>query len=182
MKQENMIMPKYTIDEIFKSPETKHSLGLFDKKLISSINLYEKINNLFKDATNKWKGVFNPMDKIDLLNDEKDLEAFHKFWLQSKSAQELSYPIFMATSQKSGKDNSGEYVYKKNENGELMLDEHGHLIVDHDLDYIADKFVEFARKQGFDFWRESYRFEATKPAEIPLAAEGKTKYGKSKTR
>lgn len=35
-------MPKYTINEIFKSAETKHSLGLFDKKLISSINLYDK--------------------------------------------------------------------------------------------------------------------------------------------
>lgn len=66
--------------------------------------------------------------------------------------------------------------------GELMLDEHGHLIVDHDLDYIAEKFVEFARKQGFAFWRESYRYEATKPTEVLLAAEGKTKYGKNKTR
>ncbi len=35
-------MPKYTIDEIFKSAETKHSLSLFDKKLISSIALYDK--------------------------------------------------------------------------------------------------------------------------------------------
>jgi len=35
-------MPKYTIDEIFKSTETKHSLSLFDKKLISSIALYDK--------------------------------------------------------------------------------------------------------------------------------------------
>ena len=37
-------MLKYNIDEIFKSTETKHSLRLFDKKLISSINLYDKNN------------------------------------------------------------------------------------------------------------------------------------------
>lgn len=54
-----------------------------------------------------------------------------------------------------------------------MLDEHGHLIVDQDQDYIAEKFVEFARKQGFDFWRESYRYEATKPKEALIATEEK---------
>ncbi len=86
-----------------------------------------------------------------LLNDEKDLESFHKFWLQSKSAKELSYPIFMATSQKSGKDNSGEYVYKKDLNGGKSQDEHGHLVVDHDLDFIANKFIEFAKRQRYDF-------------------------------
>lgn len=37
-------MPRYSINEIFKSAETQHSLGLFDKKLISSINLYDKNN------------------------------------------------------------------------------------------------------------------------------------------
>ncbi|MBI3813783.1 MAG: N-6 DNA methylase [Nitrospinae bacterium] len=108
-----------------------------------------------------------------LLNDEKDLESFHKFWLQSKSAKELSYPIFMATSQKSGKDNSGEYVYKKGVNGDLMLDENGHLIIDHDLDFIAEKFIEFAKKQRFDFWKEGYR---AMYSEMPLAAETETKY------
>ncbi|MBA4348630.1 MAG: hypothetical protein C0415_01380 [Thermodesulfovibrio sp.] len=108
-----------------------------------------------------------------LLNSKKDLEEFHKYWLQSKSAKELSYPIFMATSQKSGKDNSGEYVYKKDSNGERMLDGHGHLIVDHDLDFIADKFTEFAKKQRFGFWKESYRYE---PAELLMAAESKAKY------
>lgn len=109
-----------------------------------------------------------------LLNDEKDLESFHKFWLQSKSAKELSYPIFMATSQKSGKDNSGEYVYKKDTNGELMLDEHGHLAVDDDLDFIAKKFVEFAEKKRFDFWKEDYTYTE----EMPIAAYPEAKYGK----
>ena len=80
----------------------------------------------------------------------------------------------MATSQKSGKDNSGEYVYKKDSSGELMLDENGHLIIDHDLDFIAKKFVEFAKKQRLDFWKEGYTYTD----EVPMAAYPKAKYGK----
>jgi len=67
------------------------------------------------------------------------------------------YPIFFATSKKSGKDNSGNYVYKTDEQGNRLLDEHGHLIVDHDLDGIATAFVLFAREQGFGFWKDDAR-------------------------
>ena len=116
-----------------------------------------------------------------LLNDEKDLESFHRFWLQSKSAKELSYPIFMATSQKSGKDNSGEYVYKKGVNGDLMLDENGHLIVAHDLDFIAEKFIEFAKRQRFDFWKGDYKYKIM-PSELPMAAEKMEDYEAKKSR
>lgn len=61
------------------------------------------------------------------------------------------YPIFMAVSKKPGKDNSGEYVYKKDAKGNYILDEKGRRILDHDLDEIAEAFVEFAKKQKFSF-------------------------------
>ena len=64
-----------------------------------------------------------------------------------------NYPIFFATSQKSGKDSSGEYVYRKDVNGELLLDNHSHKIVDHDLDDIANAFILFAQKHDFSFWK-----------------------------
>jgi len=67
------------------------------------------------------------------------------------------YPIFFATSKKSGKDTSGEYVYKTDAQGNKLLDEHGHLIVDHDLDEIATAFVLFAKEQGFSFWKDDDR-------------------------
>ncbi len=60
------------------------------------------------------------------------------------------YPIFMAVSKKSGKDNSGEYIYKKDANG-YIYNSHGRKILDHDLDEIADKFTEFAKNEGFSF-------------------------------
>jgi len=67
------------------------------------------------------------------------------------------YPIFFATSQQSGKDNSGEYVYQRGADGKNMLDEHGHPIIIHDLDEIATAFVLFAKKHGFDFWKGDNR-------------------------
>jgi len=62
------------------------------------------------------------------------------------------YPIFFAVSDKPGKDNSGNYVYKKDQRGEPLLDKHGHLIVESDLDEIALKFIEFAKKEKLSFW------------------------------
>jgi len=73
------------------------------------------------------------------------------------------YPIFFAVSEKSGKDNSGEYVFLKNGNNQPKLDKNGHLIIDHDLhnhngelpDGIAEKFIEWAKQESLSFWKES---------------------------
>lgn len=70
------------------------------------------------------------------------------------------YNIFFATMKKPGKDNSGEKIYVKDENGDNLLDSHGHLIVDHDLynhdgmtqDGIAEAFIEFAKKEKLSFF------------------------------
>ncbi len=70
------------------------------------------------------------------------------------------YPIFFAVSEKGGKDNSGDYTYAKNDNGQFRLDKNGHLIVDHDLhnhggelsDGIAEAFIEWARSENLSFW------------------------------
>lgn len=56
------------------------------------------------------------------------------------------YPIFMAVSKKAGKDNSGEYVYKKNPDGTVTYDS-GKRILDHDLNEIAEEFLEFIKSK-----------------------------------
>lgn len=61
------------------------------------------------------------------------------------------YPIFMAVSKKAGKDNSGDYVYKKDVAGNYVHDGRGRKVLDHDLDGIAEGFVKFASEQGFNF-------------------------------
>ena len=70
------------------------------------------------------------------------------------------YPIFFGTMKKPSKDNSGDKIYVKNEDGTYKLDSHGHLIVDHDLfnhngeteDGIAEAFIEFAKKENLSFF------------------------------
>jgi type I restriction enzyme M protein len=62
------------------------------------------------------------------------------------------YPIFFATSRQSGKDTSGNYIYQTDEDGKRIVDDHGHLVIDHDLDEIATAFVLFAKEHGLSFW------------------------------
>ena len=94
-----------------------------------------------------------------VLNEEKITEQFKNYWVDGKVIKELDYPIFFAINEKPIKDNKGEYRYKKGPNGEYILDEHGHPVIDHDLDEIAEAFVQFAKEQlakgdnAFDFWR-----------------------------
>ena len=69
------------------------------------------------------------------------------------------YPIFMAVSKKSGKNNSGEYIFLdekgqriKSEGG--IFDTAGKLRLDDDLNEIAEAFIKFAEKEKFEWWRE----------------------------
>ena len=68
------------------------------------------------------------------------------------------YPVFMAVSKKSGKDNSGEYIYTNDEGKRIssqngIFESHENLRLDDDLDEIAEAFVEFAKKEKFEWWK-----------------------------
>lgn len=86
---------------------------------------------------------------------------FVQKWDDKLCPKKDDYPIFFATMQKPSKDNSGEKIYVKDENGEIKLDSHSHFIVDHDLynhdgmtqEGIAEAFIEFAKKEGLSFFR-----------------------------
>ena len=85
---------------------------------------------------------------------------FVQKWDEKLCPKVDDYPIFFAVSKKGGKDNSGDYVYVKNDNGQDKLDANGHLIVDHDLhnhagelpDGIAEAFIEWAKSEKLSFW------------------------------
>jgi len=95
---------------------------------------------------------------------------FVQKWDDKLCPKKDDYPIFFATMQKPSKDNSGDKIYLSDpDTGLPALDEHNHLIVDHDLfqlSYkkqdgtivklapgIAEAFEEFAKKEGLSFFR-----------------------------
>ncbi|MFA4956757.1 MAG: N-6 DNA methylase [Candidatus Methanoperedens sp.] len=87
---------------------------------------------------------------------------FVQKWDGKLCPKKEDYPIFFAVSEKGGKDNSGDYIFVKNGNGQRKLDKYGHLIIDHDLhnhdgelpDGIAEAFIEFAKAEKFPFWKD----------------------------
>lgn len=86
---------------------------------------------------------------------------FVQKWDDVLCPKKEDYPIFFATQQKQGKDNSGDKIYVKSVDGTNALDGHGHLVVDQDLynhdgitgDGIAEAFAEFAKKEGLSFFQ-----------------------------
>lgn len=115
---------------------------------------------------------------LELILEDPDLiGTLKERWIAAEAAQRLDYPIFMAVSERGGKNNSGDYEYRVDEDGHLVEFPDGHpqegqLVVDQDLvNYdltmadlanaskipdeklgVAEAFVRFAQDQGFDFW------------------------------
>jgi type I restriction enzyme M protein len=86
---------------------------------------------------------------------------FLQKWDEILCPRKDDYPIFFGVSEKSGKDNSGEYIYVKNGDGKNKLDKYSHLIVHHDLhnqggelpNGIAEEFIDWSKKEKLSFWK-----------------------------
>lgn len=117
--------------------------------------------------------------KLELvLADAELIGTLKERWIAAEVAKRLDYPIFMAVSERGGKNNSGDYEYVVDEDGSLVEFPDGHpqegqLVVNQDLvNYdlrpqdladaskipddklcIAEAFVRFAQEQKLSFWR-----------------------------
>ncbi|WP_299486042.1 N-6 DNA methylase [Acaryochloris sp. IP29b_bin.137] len=112
--------------------------------------------------------------KLELVLADDDLIATLKErWIAAEVAKRLDYAIFMAVSERGGKNNSGDYEYMLDEDGHIVEDISGQPKVNQDLvNYdltaedladattipcdqlcIAEAFVRFAHGQEYDFWR-----------------------------
>lgn len=121
-----------TSDEYIRNYVMKHA------RLLGVVGLH---GNMFKPFTGtktsvllvqKWK------------SDEERIEAG-------------DYRIFFATSQKSGKDNSGSYMWLDKESKERVRDTGNRkigedLMLDHDLNDIVEAFKAFAKEERLDFF------------------------------
>lgn len=116
--------------------------------------------------------------KLELMLADDDLiGTLKERWIAAEVAKQLDYPIFMAVSERGGKDNSGDYKHLLDEDGSLVQFPDGHpqegqLVIDQDLvNYdlraadladaakipdeqlcVAEAFVRFAQEQKFSFW------------------------------
>jgi type I restriction enzyme M protein len=111
--------------------------------------------------------------KLELMLEDDDLiGTLKERWIAAELARRLDYPIFMAVSERGGKNNSGDYEYVVDEDGHLVEDSSGQPKIDQDLvNYdlgpgdlenaetildeqlcVAEAFVRFAQEQGYDFW------------------------------
>lgn len=78
---------------------------------------------------------------------------FIQKWDKEINPKVDNYEIFMAVSENSGKDNSGEEIYEKDQSGNKKLDKHNHLIQKHDLKDISLAFEKWAKEQRLSFWK-----------------------------
>lgn len=70
------------------------------------------------------------------------------FLRKYKEGEEASdYPIFFATSKLTFKDNSGEYIFVKDDKGNSILDKNGDPIYQSDLFMIQEAFEDWAKKR-----------------------------------
>lgn len=67
------------------------------------------------------------------------------------NAKITDYPIFFATQKQSFKDNSGDYIFEKDKEGQLIKDADGNPKYLSDLDEIADAFVAWGKELGLSF-------------------------------
>lgn len=144
------------------------------KALKARIKALEKA---IPDAAYELK-VLTTRGKVELILADADLVGTLKErWIAAEVAKRLDYPIFMAVSERGGKNNSGNYEHVIDGDGSLVKFSEGHpqegqLVIDQDLvnydlgpDDLADAkaiaddqlcvgeaFVRFAQEQGFDFW------------------------------
>ncbi|WP_295578434.1 N-6 DNA methylase [uncultured Lamprocystis sp.] len=112
-----------------------------------------------------------------ILADDDLIGTLKERWIAAEVSKQLDYPIFMAVSERGGKNNSGDYEHVLDADGSLVEFADGHpqegqLVVNQDLvNYdlraddladasqipdeqlcVAEAFVRFAQEQSFGFW------------------------------
>lgn len=113
--------------------------------------------------------------KLTLIIEDDDLiTKLKNRFIHTEVAKELDYPIFMGVSERGGKNNSGDYEFLLDDDGNLLANEYGQLLVDQDLvNYnlsrddleniddvpeeqlcIAEAFIRFAKRNSFSFWSD----------------------------
>ena len=182
VREAKKIYPKAKKDRNSEQEEEFVNLELKRKSLQEKINKRKENDKTYKELLKDLEIISSEYDTLDykinvktnlgqlklIAKNNSLIEGLEEEYIISETASKLDYPIFMAISNKGGKNNSGDYVYL--DSGDT--DFNGDLLVDQDLvNYkltrnelsniediedndccIAEKFIKFAKMQEFDFW------------------------------
>lgn len=140
------------------------------KQLKAEIKQYDKNIPLAEEE----KLLLTNKGKLEiLLKSEDSINKLRNRYIDSEVAKRLDYSIFMAVSERSGKNNSGDYEYLLDEDGNRIEDTYGNPEINQDLVnhkisresllnniegfndddcFIAESFVKFAKENGLEFW------------------------------
>lgn len=109
---------------------------LKEEQKITSKQLKALIKQLEKDIPQAEydKNLLTTKGKLSLiLADDDLLQKLSDRFIDAEVAKRLDYPIFMAVSEQGGKNNSGEYEYLIDEDGNIVEDENGNPVFKQDL-------------------------------------------------
>lgn len=109
--------------------------------------------------------------KLQLVVADDDLlQTLADRFVDAEVAKRLDYPIFMAVSEQGGKDNSGEYEYRMDQDGNLVEDELGNPVYNQDLvNYSITKEMLLQKIEGTEYKQAAepsvgYRSKTHEPA------------------
>ena len=149
---------KYKVDKQVLKEKIKAEEKSLKKDLKSLEISLEK--TIYKQQIITYKG------KLKLiLNDPDAIAALNNRFVDAEVSKKLDYQIFMAVSERGGKDNSGRYInLEEVEEGIYRIDQD---LVNYDLDSgqlnsfdslnesqmcISESFIKFAKFNKFNFW------------------------------
>ena len=119
--------------------------GIFNNKTLKHIRDYIIDNARILGVVSVNSNMFQPHTgtKVSII--------FLKKWQKNNSDKSDDYNIFFSSSFKCGKLSSGDYLYKKNNQGELVYDQNQKLIIDDDFEEIINDFNKFLKKEKINF-------------------------------
>ncbi|WNL34320.1 N-6 DNA methylase [Arcobacter cryaerophilus gv. pseudocryaerophilus] len=186
IKERKKELPNKKIDRSQQEEQEFQRLELRRKELTEEIKLSREADNIDKPKRAELKVLQEELEVYSyqiniksikgqlsiILENDYLIQSLRDKYIIKETAKKLDYPIFMAVSNKGGKNNSGDYEFKTDKEGFALEGSEGNLLVEQDLvNYelkkedlenienipedqfcIAEAFIKFAKEQNLNFW------------------------------
>lgn len=154
----------------------KDSNKAAEKQLKAELKMFEKQIPLAEEDLLKLtlKG------RLQIIHNLPDvMERLRSRYVDAEVAKRLDYPIFMAVSEHGGKNNSGDYEYMRDVNGNFVEDAIGNPEIDQDLvnHEITRDFLKMRAKNYSETLNNDDHVSIARDMPVSMAAESILPYG-----